>query len=307
MDIARSFSGNAAELAALAIERGRMYGLPVDPDKTNERLVRYYVAEGVLDRPDRIGRDAAYGYRHLLQLLTARRMAQAGMSLAVIAGHNQSALTRALEQGLDQPLPTQAELLVGSFMQRKPAPSRPASRTAPGLPNSPSTPPAMLPSMALPDVLDEVRRFKDSLSHSLDALRDEGRATRRSLAELDVRLQDLLRQVEASARHEVRAAPEECELLPALSPRLSVLAQDVEQLAAGQAQLQHAQARTEATLHEALSALQHALAQLECRVLDGLAAQREQQARDMAGLHARLQSLQPHAAPATPDAPAPKA
>ena len=69
------FSGNASELADLAVACSRGLRLALGTDKTNERLVRYYVTEGVLYRPERVGRDAAYGYRHLLQLLTARRMA----------------------------------------------------------------------------------------------------------------------------------------------------------------------------------------------------------------------------------------
>lgn len=161
------FSGNAAELAAHAIERGRAYGLPVDPDRTNERLVRYYVSEGVIDRPDRVGRDAAYGQRHLLQLLTARRMAQAGMSLAVIAEHNRSALTRTLAESLDKPLPTQAELLVGRFMQDKTGPRR-AGAQATAAP-APAAAASHRPSMALPDVLDEVRRFRDEMLMSMEA------------------------------------------------------------------------------------------------------------------------------------------
>ena len=64
-----NFKGSASDLSDAAIKCGEDYGFKVDPDKTNERLVRYYAAEGVIDRPDRIGRDATYNYRHLLQLL----------------------------------------------------------------------------------------------------------------------------------------------------------------------------------------------------------------------------------------------
>ena len=51
----RKFSGNASELAEKAIECATNFGWTVDLDKTNERLVRYYVTEGVIDRPDRQG------------------------------------------------------------------------------------------------------------------------------------------------------------------------------------------------------------------------------------------------------------
>jgi hypothetical protein len=158
------FSGSAADLATLAIACSKDFGLPVDPDKTNERLVRYYVSEGVIDRPDRVGRDAAYGYRHLLQLLTARRMLQAGGALSVIGPHNSTATTKALEEGLAKPLPTAAELLVSSFLQSK-AEGKPIARTSPnpGLMDfvarsRPSkTPP---PGPSIVDVLDEVRRIR---------------------------------------------------------------------------------------------------------------------------------------------------
>jgi DNA-binding transcriptional MerR regulator len=176
------FTCNAAELAELAIEQGRAYGLPVDPEKTNERLVRYYVAEGVVDRPERVGRDAAYGQRHLLQLLTARRMAQAGVSLADIAEHNRTALTRTLEEELDKPMPTPAELLVNSLMQRKKTGSRSSSRlgdrgddkrfgAVPPGPPGPGGSSSYRPSPALPDVLDEVHRVRDQLLGAIDHLR----------------------------------------------------------------------------------------------------------------------------------------
>jgi len=158
------FSGSATDLAALAIACGQDFGLPVDPDKTNERLVRYYASEGIIDRPDRVGRDAAYGYRHLLQLLTARRMLQAGAALSVIGPHNSTATTKALEEGLVKPLPTAAELLVSSFLQSKrdgvPAP-RSAMGSAPMASSAPSRSfKSAPPGPSVVDVLDEVRRIR---------------------------------------------------------------------------------------------------------------------------------------------------
>ena len=173
MDDPQNFSGNAADLAALAIERGRAYGLPVDPDKTNERLVRYYVSEGVMDRPDRVGRDADYGFRHLLQLLTARRLVQAGMSLSVIAAHNSAATTRLLEEGLARPAPTAAELLVNSFQGRRERGSSapmPAASVAAAHPSSRPGKPAPS-SFSLVDVLDEVKQFRDAWMREMSAVR----------------------------------------------------------------------------------------------------------------------------------------
>jgi hypothetical protein len=162
------FSGGAEELAALAVRCAATAGWPVDADKTNERLVRYYVSEGVIDRPDRVGRDASYGYRQLLQLLTARRMAAAGVQLAVIAQHNASTPTAALKQGLGSALPTAAELLVGSFLQQKAAPSTPRSEGRALAPWRPAKPPPSAPSAV--DLLDEMRRFRAESIQKLDEL-----------------------------------------------------------------------------------------------------------------------------------------
>jgi DNA-binding transcriptional MerR regulator len=147
----RKFSGNASELAEKAIECATNFGWTVDLDKTNERLVRYYVTEGVIDRPDRQGRDASYNFRHLLQLLTARRMVEHGMSLNVIGRHNTLAPTQGLEEGLTTSIPTEAEILVNSFK------SPDASRNF-----SPKFKAASAPApLSLPDVLHELKRMQN--------------------------------------------------------------------------------------------------------------------------------------------------
>ena len=110
------FVGNAEELAAAAVQCGAELGWTfVDSEKLNERLVRYYAAEGVMDKPDRLGRDAMYQFRHLLQLLTARRMQEQGISLATIGAHNLRATTKDLLADLGRLPLTAAELLVRSF------------------------------------------------------------------------------------------------------------------------------------------------------------------------------------------------
>jgi DNA-binding transcriptional MerR regulator len=177
-----SFSGNAADLASLAVDCAQGMRLPVDAGKTNERLVRYYVTEGVLDRPDRVGRDAAYGFRHLLQLLTAKRMVEAGMTLAVVAQHNQASTTKALQKALERPLPTAAEMLVQTFMSggagkaplsqargsRQPARQQPPNQASSSTPS-----PMPRPSMALTDVLAEVRQMRDEVMARMNRLERE--------------------------------------------------------------------------------------------------------------------------------------
>ena len=88
------------------LERARLISKTIDvsPDKLTDRLVRYYSAQGVLDKPDRLGRDAAYNFRHLLQLLTARRLSSKGISLEIIGRHNQVKTTDQLHAGLLKPV-----------------------------------------------------------------------------------------------------------------------------------------------------------------------------------------------------------
>ncbi len=60
------------------------------------RLVRYYATEGLIDKPDRLGREAMYHYKHLLQLLLARKLSDHGAMLAdikqLMAGQNETEL-----------------------------------------------------------------------------------------------------------------------------------------------------------------------------------------------------------------------
>jgi DNA-binding transcriptional MerR regulator len=66
-----------SELLALASER---LG-----EELSARTVRLYATEGLIDRPDKEGRRAVYGQRHLLQLLLVRSLARRGLSLSAIA------------------------------------------------------------------------------------------------------------------------------------------------------------------------------------------------------------------------------
>mgnify|MGYP003382617437 CR=1 FL=1 len=90
----RGWRGTAAELAELATAMLDSYGMA--DQKLNERLIRYYVAEGVLSRPEREGREALFGYRQVLELLVARLMSNDGWPLAKIATWNREADEKAL-------------------------------------------------------------------------------------------------------------------------------------------------------------------------------------------------------------------
>jgi DNA-binding transcriptional MerR regulator len=54
-------------------------------EEVNPRLVRHYTTIGLIDRPARVGKEARYGYRHLLQLLVLRRLLSDGYSAQTIA------------------------------------------------------------------------------------------------------------------------------------------------------------------------------------------------------------------------------
>ncbi len=53
-------------------------------EEVTARLVRYYTSQGLLDEPLKLGREARYTYRHLLQLLLVRRLLMAGYGATAI-------------------------------------------------------------------------------------------------------------------------------------------------------------------------------------------------------------------------------
>ncbi len=72
---------------------GALYGLEdvltaagaLPGEEISPRTVRLYATQGLIDRPGKDGRHAAYSHRHLLQLLLVRALAQRGLSLSAIA------------------------------------------------------------------------------------------------------------------------------------------------------------------------------------------------------------------------------
>src|ERR1700734_1252134 len=68
------------------------------------RAIRFYVASGLLDRPEGTGTAATYNYRHLLQLLAIKIRQREGQTLEVIkkelAGVTGDALERRVAQSL---------------------------------------------------------------------------------------------------------------------------------------------------------------------------------------------------------------
>jgi len=68
------------------------------------RAVRFYVASGLLDRPDGTGNGATYGYRHLLQLLSIKIRQREGQSLESIKREMKEVTGDALEKKIAQSL-----------------------------------------------------------------------------------------------------------------------------------------------------------------------------------------------------------
>ncbi|HEY0527581.1 MAG TPA: MerR family transcriptional regulator [Gemmatimonadaceae bacterium] len=62
------------------------------------RAVRFYVASGLLDRPEGTGTGAIYSYRHLLQLLAIKIRQREGQSLETIKSEMQDVTGDALER-----------------------------------------------------------------------------------------------------------------------------------------------------------------------------------------------------------------
>ena len=112
----QDFRGNVLDLSDLAIKCTNFLGLPGETEKINERTIRYYVTEGLVDRPTRIGRDAEYEYIHLLQFLASRFLVASGYPMAKVAPYIASRSIDELEKFVSHPTkPNLAELLVASF------------------------------------------------------------------------------------------------------------------------------------------------------------------------------------------------
>ncbi len=110
------FVGNSEDLARAATIAAQGLFLPGDHDKINERLIRYYVTEGLVTRPKRIGRDAEYGYLQLLQFLASRFLVEQGYPLAKVAPYIQALENKQLEDlVVQQHKPNLAELLVAAY------------------------------------------------------------------------------------------------------------------------------------------------------------------------------------------------
>ena len=151
----KDFQGNADDLIVSAQEVAKILNLDQEATEGNERLVRHYVSVGVVDKPTREGRDALYGFRHLVQFVAARRLLTEGFSLAQIAKFTAAVPTDALTDYLEKSDRTnEAELLVAAFRSEPSSLNSPppASRRPP----PPKPPQSMATGTGMVDVVHEI-------------------------------------------------------------------------------------------------------------------------------------------------------
>ena len=71
----KSWQGTAEALARHALEWMRIKRIGDPSFEPNERLVRDYVARGILSKPERKGKEAIFGFEQLAQFLACRAVA----------------------------------------------------------------------------------------------------------------------------------------------------------------------------------------------------------------------------------------
>lgn len=90
--------GLAAHAAALVDSAGVKPTNASARAMPSARAVRFYVSNGLLDRPEGAGTAATYGYRHLLQLLAIKIRQREGQTLDAIKAEMRDVTGDALER-----------------------------------------------------------------------------------------------------------------------------------------------------------------------------------------------------------------
>jgi hypothetical protein len=94
----KSWQGTAEELVATIAEVVGETPVPANEFAPNVRLLRHYQSIDAVDRPERRGKEAIYGYRHLLQTMVVRSLVLDSWPLAKIAKMTQGASDEELIQ-----------------------------------------------------------------------------------------------------------------------------------------------------------------------------------------------------------------
>ncbi len=94
-------------------------------DVPDRRTIRYYTTLGLIDRPAEMrGRTGLYGRRHLLQLVTIKRLQTRGLSLVEIQKHLLGLTDAELERLAKLPADLETVLATPSAMPDGPVPER---------------------------------------------------------------------------------------------------------------------------------------------------------------------------------------
>ena len=80
-----NWSGNTEEFAALCEAWLRIKRIGKSDTQVTVRLVRDYVARGILSRPHPKGKEVIFSYEHLIQFLACRHLLEEGYALKRIA------------------------------------------------------------------------------------------------------------------------------------------------------------------------------------------------------------------------------
>ncbi len=166
------FQGSADALIAKAQDVAKTLKLDQEATEGNERLLRHYVSMGVVDKPTREGRDALYGFRHLVQFVAARRLLAEGFPLAKIAKYTGAVPTDALTVYLEKPDRTsEAELLVAAFRAASPDQTTPQPASRKAAPPKPHQ--SMATGMGMVDVMHEMRDMESRVRMQLDEIQNK--------------------------------------------------------------------------------------------------------------------------------------
>ena len=150
----KGFWGTGVELSERAKVLSGKVGLK--SEKLTERLIRYYTAQGVLDKPDRLGREAAYHFRHLLQLLITRRLVNEGVSLVAISKFNLNKSTDELEQALLNPAKDAAKAVIEKYREEVVTP-----KELPAMSSSP---------VGIANVLSQIKDLKQTMNEEVQEI-----------------------------------------------------------------------------------------------------------------------------------------
>ena len=118
----QDWEGTASELAAVIIDIHSELKVADDDVTPNERLVRHYVQQGVLDRPERRGKEAIFGFRQVVEFLAARNLIHDGWPLAKVAEFNRAAdLNQLLDISPKGDTINRAQELISQFQRSSPS------------------------------------------------------------------------------------------------------------------------------------------------------------------------------------------